>query len=108
MNQLPSDIINNILIIQYDERIRELKMKLSKVHDILIKGDYCCCECCDDWFLFNELSITVEGDHICDDCQIDNDFLPCCGCGNLDYVENMFQTVEDDCCYDYCEECRYG
>ena len=69
MDKLPLEIVNNILIIQYDEQIKELKKQLRS-----LKFNY----------------DTREQQY------------------NMDYVENMFQTVEDDCCYDYCEECRYG
>tara|TARA_R110001632_G_scaffold87261_1_gene189702 strand:+ start:1046 stop:1369 length:324 start_codon:yes stop_codon:yes gene_type:complete len=106
MNKLPCDIINNILIIHYDKEIRELKMKISKLQEILIEENYSCCEYCDDWFHFKDLSQTLQSDYICDDCQVDNDLLPCHSCGRLDYCEDIIQSTENGFCYDYCSQCH--
>ena len=36
MNQLPLEIVNNILIIQYEEQIKELKKKNQDLQNIVI------------------------------------------------------------------------
>ena len=87
------------------QEIQLLKRQISNMTEILVCLDYCCCEYCDMWIQTNDLYETVDHDVICENCMIDNSFLPCHSCGKLDHVENMECNCDDNNNWDFCKNC---
>ena len=106
MNQLPLAIVNNILIIQYEEQIKELKKKNQDLQNIVISFDYSCCEFCNKWEAPMDLYETLNSEVICSDCMIYNDLLPCRECSKLDHCDNMDNHNDGVSTWDICVNCK--
>ena len=106
MNKLPCDIINNILIIKHKHEIEKLKKIIDELQTLLIDEDYSTCEFCNKWFHPNDLTMTLHQETICQQCEIENDFIPCHSCGLIEHCEDMRTELIGDGYIDTCKVCR--
>ncbi len=105
MNNLPCDIINNILIIKHEEEIKGLKKIIDELQNILIDEDYSPCEWCNKWFCPEDLTQTLDQETICQECELESDYLPCHSCGLIDHCDEMKTELIGDGYIDICKVC---
>ncbi len=96
MNNLPSEIINKILIIKHDEEIKKYKSRIEYLEEVLSQYVFNC-EYCNNYYDPSEIHDTICDNRMCEKCMNDNDFFFCEGCKRLAHCDDLEEN--------YCKKC---